>query len=77
MDTISNSEAFRAHTESRQCTHNTRVCVLADHDVILKGRILSDRLTSDMTIPEGRILLDIDTMKRAGVEEVQRISLQS
>jgi hypothetical protein len=45
--------------------------------VILKGGVLSDHLTSDTTIPEGRILLDIDTIKRAGVEEVQRISLQS
>ena len=76
MDTISNSETFRRHSKSRQLTHNTRVCSFADHDVILKGRILLDLLTSKMTTPDARILLGIDTMKRAGVEEVQRISLQ-
>jgi hypothetical protein len=77
MDTISNSETFRRHSESRQVTHITRVCSFADHDMILKGGILLDILTSNMTTPEARILLGIDTMKRAGVEEVQRISLQS
>lgn len=77
MDTISSSETFRRHSESRQLTHKTRVCSFADHDVILKGGIFLDILTSNMTTPEGRILLSIDTMKGAGVEKVQGISLQS
>ena len=74
MDTIWNSDWF-VHSESRQIPQETWVCFLGNHDMILIGGILFDALTSEMTVPKDRILLGIDTIKRAGVEEVQLISL--